>query len=133
MIRLATQAFRFLARPLVVQPFGLAKLFRAPRIPGQASTRTKNASSSWKKRVKTKNRKYKIGHHNGLLKRVKIVGPRRERRIKFKSPGARHLNRNKSRANLMRKRLTRYISDVDMPRMRKLIPLLKRRKQKRLQ
>lgn len=67
-----------------------------------------------------------MGHHNGLLKRVKIVGPRRARRIKFKSAGARHLNRNKSRSNLRRKRLTRFISDADMPRLRKLIPMMKR-------
>ena len=57
---------------------------------------------------------------------MKIVGPRRARRLKFKAPGARHLNRNKSKANLRRKRLTRFIHKADMPRMRKLIPLLKR-------
>ncbi|CAD8121094.1 unnamed protein product [Paramecium sonneborni] len=142
MLRLATQTIKNMVqiipiiRPIQIcqkpmQFFGLAKLFKQSRIIGQGRSKTKSSSSSWKKRIRSQNRQYKIGNHKGLLKRVKIVGPRRARRLKFKSAGSRHLNRNCSKANLRRKRRTRYISDVDMPRMRKLLPLMKRQKCKR--
>ncbi|CAD8094128.1 unnamed protein product [Paramecium primaurelia] len=142
MLRLATQAIKNMVQivPIIrpiqfcqkpIQFFGLARLFKQTRISGQARSKTKSSSSSWKSRIRTQNRLYKIGNHKGLMKRVKIVGPRRARRLKFKSPGSRHLNRNCSKANLRRKRRTRYISDVDMPRMRKLLPLMKRQKCKR--
>ncbi|CAD8111507.1 unnamed protein product [Paramecium primaurelia] len=140
MLKFASQAVKSLFMPVLrpitmnmkpVQEFGLARLFKQVRIAGQARSKTKSASSSWKKRIRTPNKLYKIGNHKGLMKRVKIVGPRRARRLKFKSPGSRHLNRNCSKANLRRKRRTRYISDVDMPRMRKLLPLMKRQKCKR--
>ncbi|CAD8122044.1 unnamed protein product [Paramecium sonneborni] len=140
MLRIATQTVKSILMPIFrpinmtwkpVQEFGLARLFKQVRIAGQARSKTKCASSSWKKRIRTPNKLYKIGNHKGLMKRVKIVGPRRARRLKFKSPGSRHLNRNCSKANLRRKRRIRYISDVDMPRMRKLLPLMKRQKCKR--
>ncbi|CAD8124413.1 unnamed protein product [Paramecium sonneborni] len=140
MLRIATQAVKSILMPILkpismtwkpVQEFGLARLFKQVRIAGQARSKTKCSSSSWKKRIRTPNKLYKIGNHKGLMKRVKIVGPRRARRLKFKSPGSRHLNRNCSKANLRRKRRIRYISDVDMPRMRKLLPLMKRQKCKR--
>ena len=42
------------------------------------------------------------------------------------------MRRNKTRANLIRKRRARYIHKADMGRLRKLIPYMKRRKLKRL-
>lgn len=43
------------------------------------------------------------------------------------SPSKQHLNRNKSQANLIRKRRARYIHKADMRRVKKLIPYFKRR------
>jgi ribosomal protein L35 len=56
---------------------------------------------------------HKLHNHNSLVKRLKIVGPRHERKFKFIAVGKRHLNRNKSRSNLMRKRKNRYIHKAD--------------------
>ena len=112
--------FRIVSRLILLKPivprfeFGsLAKLFKPTRIPGQARTKNSHTSkTSWKKRGKTPIRNYKISNHKGLLKRIKIVGPRRDRRVKFKAPGARHLNRNKSKANL-RYFIMKIIIDVN--------------------
>ena len=68
-----------------------------------------------------------LHNHNGLLKRIRIVGPRYARRFKFQSAGKRHLNRNKSRSNLLRKRKARYISKADTEKVRKMIPYYKRK------
>lgn len=97
-------ALNFAARQLIIAPkfqFGLASLFKPSRYSGALRHRHKTSDSSWKKRGRSNSTSfYKVGNHNGLLRRVKIVGPRHARRLKFKSPGARHLNRNKSKANL---------------------------------
>lgn len=66
-----------------------------------------------KKSVHTKVMPPKLHNHNSLVKRIKIVGPRHDRKFKFLHAGKRHLNRNKSRSNLMRKRKARYISKAD--------------------
>ncbi|CAK65008.1 unnamed protein product (macronuclear) [Paramecium tetraurelia] len=134
MLKLATQTVKLILIPVLqtvamnlkpVQDFGLVRLLRQARIASQARTKSKCASSSWKKRIRTPNQLYKIGDNKGVMKRVKIVGPRR---LKFKPPGSRHLNRNCSKAILRRMRRTRYISDVNMPKMRKLLPLMRRQK-----
>lgn len=55
------------------------------------------------------------------------MGPRWARRFKFQSPGARHLRRHKSKANLLRKRGARYVQAADVWRVKKLVPYYKRR------
>jgi len=73
-------------------------------------------------------RKFSLPNHNGLLKRIRIVGPRHARRFKFKSPGSRHLNRNSSKRNLKQKKRDRYIAECDMERIKKMIPYYKNQK-----
>ena len=70
---------------------------------------------------------HKLHNHNSLVKRIKIVGPRYARKFKFLAVGKRHLNRNKSRSNLMRKRKNKYIHKADEERVKKMIPSFKRK------
>lgn len=55
------------------------------------------------------------------------MGPRWDRQFKFQSPGARHLRRHKTKANLLRKRRVRYVHAADMEKVRKLVPYFKRK------
>jgi ribosomal protein L35 len=55
------------------------------------------------------------------------VGPRWNRQFKFQSPSKKHLLRNKSRSNLIRKRRVRYVHKADLRRVKKLIPYYKRK------
>lgn len=55
------------------------------------------------------------------------MGPRWARQFKFQSPGARHLRRHKTKANLLRKRRVRYVHEADMGKVKKLLPYYKRK------
>ena len=131
-------------RSLFLQPsysFTFLKLFEAPktreqlspifklpaRHPGHSLHKTKPRHESTKLAPHTRVMPHKLHNHNSLVKRIKIVGPRHARQFKFLHVGKRHLNRNKSRSNLLRKRKARYISRADTERVRKMVPSFKRR------
>jgi len=81
-----------------------------------------------KRKLRMANTKYKIKNHSGIMKRVRVVGPRFDRQIKFWPTGNVHKMTNKSSANLKNKKRARYISAVDLRRVKRLIPYFKRKK-----
>jgi ribosomal protein L35 len=84
-----------------------------------------------KRKLRAPNTKYKITNHTGLMKRIKIVGPRWNRGFKFWPVGHSHKMTNKSSGNLKRKKQARYICHADIRRIKRLIPYFMRRKTKR--
>ena len=46
------------------------------------------------------------------------------------SPGRRHKRSNKSKANLERKKVPKYIGSADIRRVKKMLPYFKRKKYK---
>ena len=53
-------------------------------------TKNRTAESSWKKKAHTRNIRYKMNCHKGLMMRVKLYGPRWDRKFKFKSANHNH-------------------------------------------
>ncbi|KRW99022.1 hypothetical protein PPERSA_11623 [Pseudocohnilembus persalinus] len=100
---------------------GIPKQFKKKIVKGHLGhKRTKE--SSFKKAEKQKTKKYIQKAHYGLLKRIRIVGNKDERRFKFHSTGKRHLMRKKSLSNLKRKSRDRYIAKADVKRIKRLLP-----------
>ncbi len=81
-----------------------------------------------KRKIRAANTKYRIKNHTGLMKRIRVVGPRWDRQFKFYPTGNVHKMTNKSSANLKAKKKPRLISAADIGRVRRLIPYFKRRK-----
>ena len=54
-------------------------------------TRNRTAERSWKKRAFGQSMRYKMNGHKGLLMRIKLYGPRWDRKFKFKSASHNHL------------------------------------------
>ena len=97
------------------------------------STVNRSAERSPKKKKKTHHMRYKINCHKGLLNRIKISGPRWDRKYKFKSANHTHLLRYKTKSNKLRARRTRYISKADTWKVEKLIPQFKNNRFKKVQ
>ncbi len=81
-----------------------------------------------KRKLRAANTRYRITNHTGLMKRIRVVGPRWNRQFKFYPTGNVHKMTNKSSANLRRKRKPRFISAADIRRVKRLIPYFKRKK-----
>jgi ribosomal protein L35 len=81
-----------------------------------------------KRKLRAANTKYRITNHSGLMKRIRVVGPRWNRQFKFYPTGNVHKMTNKSSGNLRRKRKPRLISAADIRRVKRLIPYFKRKK-----
>ncbi|EAR96361.1 hypothetical protein TTHERM_00189300 (macronuclear) [Tetrahymena thermophila SB210] len=102
------------------------KMFKTQYKKGRLSSRFRTKSSTWKRGPKTVLKAHKQSNHSALLKRIRIVGPSWDRKLKFKSANHRHQLRKKSRACLKRKRRARYAHPTDFKRLRRLIPSLKK-------
>ena len=81
-----------------------------------------------KRKLRAPNTKYRITNHTGMMKRIRVVGPRWNRQFKFYPTGNVHKMTNKSSGNLRRKRKPRLISAADIRRVKRLIPYYKRKK-----
>jgi len=83
-----------------------------------------------KRKLKLPDTKNRIKNHIGLMKRIRVVGPRWNRGFKYWPTGKVHKMTNKSSSNLKRKRQARYICKADLQRVKRLIPYFKRQKYK---
>ncbi len=116
--------------------FGMKSLLTGNKMNLNSTAIVKTPMKCFSRSVKSKRKmrmpdtSLKIRNHKGMLKRIRIVGPRWDRQFKFYPVGNVHKMTNKSRANLKRKRQARFISPVDIKRVRKLIPYFKRKKYK---
>ena len=102
--------------------------FYMRKLPKQGCLRfkTRGPFSSRKRPNLVKMQQPKLTNHKGLLKRIKIVGPRHARMFKFRSPGMRHKMRKRSHMGMARKKRARYVSSADIRVVRKMIPDYKR-------
>mmetsp|Transcript_70248 Transcript_70248/g.81894 ORF Transcript_70248/g.81894 Transcript_70248/m.81894 type:complete len:173 (+) Transcript_70248:31-549(+) len=107
------------------------KLFKKKYTNGRPKN-AKRSKFSRKRSIRKEIRDYKPTNHNGLLARIRIVGPRHDRKFKCRPAGGRHLLRNKSKNNFNRRKRVKFIDPADMRRMKKLIPYYKRQKLKRM-
>lgn len=74
-------------------------------------------------------KKYKLKTKKAALKRFHVVGKLNERKFKYHAVGHRHLNRNKSRANLKRAKRRHVLGHgADIAKMKKLLPYFKKRR-----
>lgn len=64
----------------------------------------------------------RMSNHKGLLRRIKIVGPRHARMFKFISPGIQHKMRKRNRMGLKRKRRVRYVHQHNIRVVKKMLP-----------
>jgi ribosomal protein L35 len=83
-----------------------------------------------KRKARAPDPKYKIPTHNGLKKRVRIVGPRWCRAFKCWANNHRHKMVNKSSSNLARKKQPTYVAKAYIRRVKRLLPYFKRKKYK---
>lgn len=119
-----------LPRLTAVPAFSISRYFylRRENTSGNLRYRTQGDGSSRKADPAKKRKAPRLATHKGLIKRVRIVGPRHARRFKFKAPGLHHKLRKWRARNLKNKKKPRYISAADMPRVKKLLPYFKRQK-----
>ena len=105
-----------------------ADYFYMRKLPKQGCLRfkTRGPFSSRKRPCLVKLQKPKLSNHKGLLRRLKIVGPRHARMFKFRSPGMRHKMRKRSCMGMSRKKRKRYVSVADIRVVKKMIPDFKR-------
>ena len=74
-------------------------------------------------------KKYKLKTRKAAQKRFHVVGKKNERSFKYHAVGHRHLNRNKSRANLKRAKRRHVLGHLaDVRKMRRLLPYFKKRR-----
>ena len=74
-------------------------------------------------------KKYKLKTKKAAQKRFHVVGSLNERGFKYHPCGHRHLNRNKSRANLKRAKRRHVLGHMaDIKKMKKLLPYFKKRR-----
>ena len=91
--------------------------------------------SALTRRVKAKRlagrhvKKYKMKTKKAAQKRFHVVGKLGEKSFKYHACGHRHLNRNKSRANLKRAKRRHVLGHAaDVRKMKKLLPYFKKRR-----
>lgn len=109
------------------KPAELSPVFKKPeRIKGHLRYKNRKGYVSPKLNKKTKLTQNRLKNHKGMLKRVKIVGPRWNRQFKRLHAERYHLRRKKSSSNLRRKKRAAYIHKADIKRVRKMIPYFKR-------
>eukprot|EP01016_Furgasonia_blochmanni_P043827 TRINITY_DN6011_c0_g1_i4.p1 TRINITY_DN6011_c0_g1~~TRINITY_DN6011_c0_g1_i4.p1 ORF type:complete len:233 (+),score=37.87 TRINITY_DN6011_c0_g1_i4:89-700(+) len=105
-----------------------SSLFKLKRRKSCLLHRHKSKRNDPRRRIKTRIMRHKVPNHNALLRRIRIVGPRWNRQFKYMSSGKQHLNRNKSRMNLKRKRKPKMMPLCEREKIMKMIPHFKRRK-----
>ena len=93
--------------------------------------RMRNGVSKKKANYK-KASKYKLKNHKGLIKRIKILGPRNNRAFEFKSPGLVKKMSKKRKQTLQNKKKKRFISKADLRQVKKMIPYFKRQRYKNI-
>ena len=72
-------------------------------------------------------RRYKLKTNKAARKRFFILGAMRDKRFQFKSSGARHLMRNKSKTNKLKKRKMKVLHTYgDIRYMKRLLPYYKK-------
>lgn len=82
--------------------------------------------SSWKKANYRTKSMYKLKTCNSLKVRVKIVGPRHDRKFKVLKAGYHHLMRNKTKSARRRANKVKYLHKADLYRVKKMLPYWKR-------
>ena len=73
--------------------------------------------------------KYKLKTNKAAQKRFRVVGGMRDKGFKYHAVGHRHLNRNKSRRCLQRKKRRHVLQHMtDVKKLKKLLPYFKKRR-----
>jgi ribosomal protein L35 len=85
-------------------------------------------SMKTKRKDRASDPKYKVRNHNGLMKRVRVVGPRWNRAFKYWANNHSHKMIKKSSRNLALKKRARYVPKCYFTRFKRLIPLFKRQR-----
>lgn len=120
--------FNIISKFINIRNFAYIKPKLAPIKRGCHKVKWLSKHNSSKKNPKKILKNYKLTINKAMIKRVRIVGPRHDRKFKFLSTNRRHFLRNKSRNNLKRLKRKKYIKRCDFRRVRRMIPLFKRQR-----